>query len=128
MFSHCGAGAFSLAANKNDITIHNDYETEKGIGVYFPERIPGEVTVANMLGSRNGYRMFITKGKVLDTDLMQYYEGNPINIQFDFNIRDMFKKIAYGGFGHHWNIGYGNYIEELIELCKLLKINYTVME
>jgi L-fucose isomerase-like protein len=127
MFSHCGAGAFSLASNKGDITIHNDYETGKGIAVYFPERIPGEVTVANMLGSRDGYRMFITKGKVLDTDLMQYYEGNPMNIQFGFNIREMLKKVAYGGFGHHWNIGYGNYVEELIELCKLLKINYTVM-
>jgi len=127
MFSHCGAGAFSLAADKDDIVIHADYETGKGVAVYFPERIPGEVTVANMLGSRDGYRMFIAKGKVLNTNLMQHYEGNPMNVQFDFNIREMLKKVAYGGFGHHWNIGYGNYIEELTEICKLLKINYTTM-
>ena len=127
MVSHCGAGAFSLAAGKDDITIHTDHETGKGIAVFFPERIPGEVTVANMLGSRKGYRMFITKGKVLDTNLMQHYEGNPMNIQFDFNIREMLKKIAYGGFSHHWNVGYGDYVSELVELCKLLKIDYTVM-
>ena len=39
----------------------------------------------------------------------------------------MLKEIAKGGFGHHWNIGYGDYIEELIEMCKLLKINYKLM-
>ena len=126
MVSHCGAGAFSLAARKDEITIHADFETGKGIAVYFPERIPGEVTMASMHGARDGYRMFITKGRALDTNLMKYYEGNPINIQFDFNIRDMFKEIAYGGFGHHWNIGYGNHTDELIELCELLKINYTI--
>ncbi len=129
MFSHCGAGAFSLAADKNEITIHADYETGQGVAVYFPERIPeGEVTITTMHGSREGYRMFITKGTVLDTDLMKDYEGNPINIRFDFNIREMLKKIAYGGFGHHWNISYGNHIEELIELYKMLKINYALMQ
>ena len=126
MFSHCGAGAFSLAADKNEIIIHPDFETGKGIAVYFPERIPGEVTVASMHGSRKGYRMFITKGKALDTNLMKHYEGNPINIEFAFNIRDMFKEIAYGGFGHHWSIGYGNHTDELVELCELLKIDYTI--
>lgn len=128
MFSHCGAGAFSLAASKDEIIIHEYYETGKGIAAYFPERIPGEVTVASMHGTRDGYRMFITKGKALDTNLIKYYEGNPINIQFDFNIRDMFKEIANRGFGHHWNIGYGNHTDELIDLCKLLKINYTFFE
>ena len=44
-----------------------------------------------------------------------------INIRFDFNIREMLKKIAYGGFGHHWNISYGNHIEELIELLQDVK-------
>jgi len=125
MFSHCGAGAFSLAASKDEITIHEYYETGNGIAAYFPERIPGEVTVASMHGTRDGYRMFITKGKALDTNLIEYYEGNPINIQFDFNIRDMFEEIANKGFGHHWNIGYGNHTDELVDLCKLLKINYT---
>ena len=127
MFSHCGAGAFTLAADKSEITIHTDYETGEGIAVYFPERIPGEVTMAAMHGSRQGYRMFIAKGQALDTNMMKYYEGNPINIRFDFNIRDMFKNIAYSGFGHHWNIAYGNNVEELIEICELLRIDYTVM-
>jgi L-fucose isomerase-like protein len=128
MFSHCGAGAFSLAASKDEIIIHEYYETGKGIAAYFPERIPGEVTVASMHGTRDSYRMFITKGNALDTNLIKYYEGNPINIQFDFNIRDMFKEIANRGFGHHWNIGYGNHVDELVDLCKLLKINYTFFE
>ncbi|MCL5071529.1 MAG: hypothetical protein M1308_11635 [Actinobacteria bacterium] len=127
MFTHCGAGGFTLAANQEEVSIHTDFETGKGIAVYFPERIPGEVTVVNMHGSREGYRMFFTKGKVLDINLMKYYEGNPMGIQFNFNIRDMLEKIAYGGFGHHWSIGYGNYIEELTELCRLLKINYTTI-
>ena len=128
MFSHCGAGAFSLAADKKEIKIKTDYETGDGIAVFFPERIPGEVTVANMMGSREGYRMFITRGRVLDTDLTVDYQGNPINVQFDFNIRDMLDSIGEGGFGHHWNIGYGNYAGELIYLCELLGIDYTIME
>jgi L-fucose isomerase-like protein len=128
MFSHCGAGALSLAADKREIEIHADYETGQGLAVYFPERIPGEVTVANMHGSREGYRMFITRGNVLDTNLMKDYEGTPMNIRFGFNIREMLKEIAYGGFGHHWNIGYGNHVEELVELCTMLEIDYTLME
>jgi L-arabinose isomerase len=128
MFSHCGAGALTLASDKSEITIHADYETGQGVAVYFPERIPGEVTIASMHGSRLGYRMFITSGEALDTDLMKDYEGNPMNIKFDFNIRDMLKEIANRGFGHHWNIGYGNYIKELVELCRLLGIDYTAMK
>ena len=128
MFSHCGAGAFSLAGDKREITIHADYETGEGIAVYFPERLPGEVTVAAMHGSRLGYRMFITRGTALDTNLMEHYEGNPINIRFDFNIRNMFKSIAAEGFGHHWNICYGDHTKELVELCRMLGIKYSIME
>jgi L-fucose isomerase-like protein len=127
MFSHCGAGAFTLAKEKRDIRISADFETGTGIAVYFPERIPGEVTMANMMGSRAGYRMFIAKGKALDVDLIKDYEGNPINIQFDFDIRNMLERIAEGGFGHHWNIGYGDYVGELIQLCSLLGIEYDLM-
>jgi len=127
MFSHCGAGAFTLAKDKKDIRITTDYETGTGIAVFFPERIPGEVTMANMMGSRTGYRMFIAKGKALDIDLTGDYEGNPVNIQFDFNIRDMLERIAEGGFGHHWNIGYGDYMQELIEFCELMEIDYEIM-
>jgi len=127
MFSHCGAGAFTLAKEKKDIRINADYETGTGIAVFFPERIPGEITMANMMGSRLGYRMFIARGKALDTDLIKDYEGNPINIQFDFDIGEMLEKIAEGGFGHHWNIGYGDYVEELIQLCNLLGIEYDLM-
>ena len=68
------------------------------------------------------------EGRGIYTDLMKEYEGTPINIKFDFNIRDMLKEIAYGGFGHHWNIGYGNHVEELIELCKMLGIDWTLMK
>jgi len=57
MFSHCGAGAFTLAKEKKDIRITTDYETGTGIAVFFPERIPGVVTMANMMGSRTGYRI-----------------------------------------------------------------------
>jgi L-fucose isomerase-like protein len=127
MFSHCGAGAFTLAKEKKEIRINTDYETGTGIAVYFPERIPGEVTMANMMGSRYGYRMFIARGEALDTDLIKDYEGNPINIQFDFDIREMLDRIAEGGFGHHWNIGYGDHVGELIELCDLLGIEYDLM-
>jgi L-fucose isomerase-like protein len=128
MFSHCGAGAFSLAGDKKEITIHADYETGEGIAVYFPERIPGEVTMASMHGSRLGYRMFMARGNALDTNMMKHYEGNPINIRFDFNIREMFKRIAAEGFGHHWNICYGNQLNELSELCRMLNIEYSIME
>ena len=127
MFSHCGAGAFTLASEKKEIRINTDYETGTGIAVYFPERIPGGVTMANMMGSRYGYRMFIARGEALDTDLIKDYEGNPINIQFDFDIREMLDRIAEGGFGHHWNIGYGDHVGELIELCDLLEIEYDLM-
>ena len=128
MFSHCGAGALSLTKNKKDIVIHDDYETGKGVAIYFPENIPGEVTMGGLIGSSGEYRMFIANGKAVGSDLIKDYEGNPLEVEFPFNVRDMFKQIAYNGFNHHWNIAYGNLTDELVELCQLLKINYIVMK
>ncbi len=128
MFSHCGAGALSLTKNKKDIVIHDDYETGKGVAIYFPENIPGEVTMGGLIGSSGEYRMFIANGKAVGSNLIKAYEGNPLEVEFPFNVRDMFKQIAYNSFNHHWNIAYGNLKEELLELCQLLKINSVIME
>ncbi len=128
MFSHCGAGAFSLAKDQKEVTIHDDYETGKGAAVFFPQRIPGQVTVTNLMGTSYGYKMFMARGKALDSDLMDHYQGNPINIAFPFNIRELLARVAQGGFGHHWNIGYGDHMQELIHLCNLNGIDYTTMD
>lgn len=105
--------------------IHEDYETGKGLGVYFPETIPGEVTACNLTGLGNSYRMFITKGKVIHTEMV--YEGNPMNVQFDYDVDVMLQEIAHGGFGHHWILAYGDYTGEMTEFCELIGIRYQVM-
>ncbi len=120
VFSHCGAGPFSLASNKEEINIHSDFETGKGLGVYFPINTPGEVTICNLIGRRDSYRMFVTRGEVIHTDMI--YEGNPLRVKFNFDVRGMLDKIAEKGHGHHWNITWGNYVEELKEFCRLINI------
>ena len=125
MFSHCGAGPFSMAKSKNNITLHESIETRDGIAVFFPVNRPGTVTAVNLIGSRAGYRMSALVGEVVETDMV--YEGNPMRVFFDKPVKEILQSAVKNGAGHHWNITYGNYSREFELLCKFLDISYKML-
>jgi len=125
MFSHCGAGSFSLASSRKDIHIHSSIETHDGMGVFFPVEKPGKVTAVNLIGSRAGYRLAVMVGEVAEAD--KSYEGNPMNVQFEKPVGDILQDAVRFGAGHHWSITYGNYGEEFALLARFLGIEFHLL-
>lgn len=125
MFSHCGAGSFSMARSKRDIVLHESIETRDGIGVFFPADQPGTVTAVNLMGSRAGYRLAALVGEVRKTDMT--YEGNPMRIGFDRQVYDILQDAVRHGAGHHWSITYGDLSGELELLARFLHMEYHLL-
>jgi L-fucose isomerase-like protein len=125
MFSHCGAGSFSLASDRKDINIHASIETNDGIGVFFPVEKPGKVTAVNLMGSRAGYRLAVLAGEVSEAD--RSYEGNPMNVQFEKPVEDILQDAVRYGAGHHWSITYGSYEKEFELLTRFLGIEFHLL-
>ena len=125
LFSHCGAGPFSMARSARDIVLHASVETGDGIGVFYPADQPGTVTAINLMGSREGYRLTALCGDVVKTDMA--YEGNPMRVRFRTPVNDILQSVVDAGAGHHWTIAYGDFSEELGLLCRFLSVRYTLV-
>jgi L-fucose isomerase-like protein len=125
MFSHCGAGSFSMARSREDIVLHASMETRDGVGVFYPADQPGTVTAVNLMGSRAGYRLGVMHGRVDRTDMS--YEGNPMRVHFQKPVREILQSAVEAGAGHHWSIAYGDYVEEFRLLCRFLGMTCNVL-
>jgi L-fucose isomerase-like protein len=125
LFSHCGAGSFSMARSSKDIVLHESIETRDGIGVFFPADQPGTATAVNLMGSRAGYRMAVLVGEVEQTDMC--YEGNPMRIRFDRPVYEILQYAVRSGAGHHWTIAYGDLSGELELLARFLDIDFHIL-
>jgi L-fucose isomerase-like protein len=126
LFSHCGAGPFSLARSKADIELLPSIETRDGIGVFFPADQPGTVTALNLMGSREGYRLSVLTGEVQPTDLA-VYQGNPMQIRFEKPVGEILQAAVDHGAGHHWSIAYGSYVEEFRQLASFLDLEFHLL-
>ena len=125
LFSHCGAGPFSIAKNKKDIVLHESIETHDGAAVFYPANRPGRVTACNLMGSRAGYRLAILTGDVAETDMI--YEGNPMRIRFDKPVGEILRSAVEKGAGHHWSIAYGDFSREFELLAKFLGVEFSLL-
>ncbi len=122
VFSHCGSGAFSLAEEKKKISLSPVRLANKGICVLFPAKA-GKVTLVNLVGRKDTYRMCIVEGEAVRTEMV--FAGNPIKVKFPIPVNKFLDRVAENGFGHHWMIGYGNVKEELEDFCKLVGLRYV---
>ncbi len=128
VFSHCGGGPFSCAADIRDVELREHYEVKSGLGVYYPVKIDGEpVTIMNLTGRETTYRMCLIKGHTIATDDLTYY-GNPLTVRFKNNVEDIINQIGNEGFGHHWVVSYGDHGPIIQELSDLLGIRLTYIE
>jgi len=121
LFSHCGSGGFSLAEDKEKISLSPVRLANKGVCVLFPAK-PGPVTLVNLVGRKDTYRMCIVKGEAVKTEMV--FAGNPVRVRFPIPVNKFLDIVAENGFGHHWMIGYGDVKEELEDFCKLVGLRY----
>lgn len=116
LFSHCGSGGFSLAERKEDITLGAVRLAHKGVCVLFTAK-PGKVTMVNLVGRKDTYRMCVVSGEAVPTEMI--FPGNPIRVRIPIDVNEFLEIIAQEGFGHHWMIGYGDVSAELTYLASL---------
>ena len=121
VFSHCGSGAFSLAEEREKINLSHVRLANKGVCVLFPAK-PGKVTLVNLVGRKDTYRMCIVEGEAMKTEMV--FAGNPIRVKIPISVNKFLNIVAENGFGHHWMIGYGHVKKELEDFCKLVGLRY----
>jgi len=113
LFSHCGSGGFSTAERVEDIVIGPVRLAHKGACVLFPPK-PGKVTLVNLVGRKDTYRMCVITGEAVSTNMI--FPGNPVRVKIPIEIDELLRIVARFGFGHHWMIGYGDLRKELMQL------------
>jgi len=125
LFSHCGAGAFSLASSREEICLAPVRLAEKGCCVHFPGRA-GPVTLINLLGRSGTYRMCILEGEAIPGEMD--FPGNPVRVGLPVSVDDFLEEVAVKGFGHHWVIGYGKFGRILAEFCRHIGIQARLLK
>jgi L-fucose isomerase-like protein len=121
LFSHCGAGGFSIADKKEDILLGPVRLAETGVAALFTAK-QGKVTVINLVGRKGSFRMSVIVGDAVECGME--FPGNPLKVRFDMNVDEISRIIAREGIGHHWMGGYGDVSEELELFCRLKGIKF----
>ncbi len=124
MFSHCGAGALGLSGGCKNICLKRSIETNDGVSVFYKTQMPGTVTLVNLMNGGDHLRLSVMKGEsVVDRS---DYEGNPLAVKFDGDVRSMPDLLAQCGAGHHWMAISGDWVEEFRLFARMtgLKYNY----
>ena len=126
---HHGAGSPLLAKSDNDVSITPTGEKWgfKGTGASFRYAgKPGPVTVASLIHDKDGWKMLISSGEVIDVPARPYY-GQQFMVKMDQPIKEYLKKLCLEGVTHHAILTYGNIRENLKTAAKLMGIRQVVV-
>ncbi len=103
--SHCGNSAISLAAGESQVALEHVRLMDKGVATQYPGA-PGRVTIANLCGVRDTYRLTFYTGEAVPTGMT--FPGIPVKVRLDVPLDRFFRETAEFGTGHHWIIAYGD--------------------
>lgn len=123
LFSHCGAGAFSLAASPRSVGLRCSIETCDGLAVCYATEMRGPVTLVNLMYGPQGLRVAAMQGEGVPTDTE--YEGTPLRVKFARPVQDLLQEIARTGAGHHWNGAPGNLLREFALLGEFCGVRFN---
>jgi hypothetical protein len=116
VFTHCGSGGFSLAANPSLINLGPVRLMNRGLCCLFPAR-PGPVTLINIVPTLSGYRVASLYGEAVETDMV--FPGNPLRVRFATDYRQIIFWVAQEGLGHHWMAAYGDSRQSIADLAQI---------
>lgn len=125
VFSHCGAGAMSLAASKRSIEFGESIETNGGVSVFYDTALAGKVTLANLVYDETGMRLCALMGTRMPDE--SGYIGNPLQLAFEKDVREVYEALCMSGAGVHWIGLHGDWRGVLAEIAEMLKIPYTAV-
>ena len=122
LFAHCGSSGFSIAVG--DIELAPVRLAETGVCSRFLMKT-GTVTAVNICGHGDSFRMAIMKGEAIPCGME--FPGNPVKIRFEKSVEEINEDIMKNGIGHHWMVGYGDYVEELKNFCRIKDMSCYVI-
>jgi L-arabinose isomerase len=123
LIAHYGAGAPSLAASRDQISLEPDRASGKAVSVVYQVKL-GPVTIASLTGRRGSYRMLIASGESIPAKEV-FHGGVVANVRFKINHRAVLEKAK--GMSHHWVLGIGDISTELAEFCEITGIRAVVV-
>jgi L-arabinose isomerase len=123
VFTHCGSGGFSLAANPSAVTLGPVRLMNCGLCCLFPAR-PGPVTLINIVPTLNSYRMAALYGEATETDMV--FPGNPLRVRFAADYRQILSWVAREGLGHHWMAAYGDSRQTVADLAGMTGCEWSI--
>lgn len=123
-FSHCGAGALTLAGCRKNISLMKSQETEDGLGVFYKTQMPGKVTLVNLMNGGDHLRLSVMCEETVE-DPSGYY-GNPLALKFsEGDVRTLPDVLAQAGTGHHWTGMTGDWVETFRLFARMTGIQFT---
>jgi len=125
VLSHCGSGGFSLAGDPSQITLGPVRLMNQGLCCLFTAR-PGPCTLINLVPTLDGYRMGVLYGEAVETTMV--FPGNPLEVRFKSDYRDVLAWIVDQGLGHHWMAVYGDLRLVLGDLTRMVGCELLSME
>lgn len=119
---HCGSNALSLAGDGAVTYLGKPSEggareTDSGMGVEFA-MAEGTVTLAKL--TREYDKMLIANAKVVPPQ--PHFRGGIAEVCLEEPVADFLSRAVEEGFEHHLCIAYGNVRQELMEVCRRMKI------
>jgi L-fucose isomerase-like protein len=125
VFSHCGAGSFSLAENARDVTLNPVRLMNSGVCALFTAK-PGPVTLVNLLPLGDDYQLTVLEGEAVSTTMV--FPGNPLRVHFPQPTTQIIDWIFAEGIGHHWMAAYGHYATEIRQWAGLCGPSLRLLE
>lgn len=119
LFAHCGSSGFSIA--DGEIQLAPVRLAETGVCCKFL-MYPGRVTLVNICGHGEKFRLSAMAGEAIPCGME--FPGNPMVVKFEKSVEQMNEEIMANGIGHHWMIGYGDFLAELKNFCRIQNIQY----
>ncbi len=125
VMTHCGSGSFSLAENREDITLSAVRLMDQGVCALFPAK-PGPVTLLNLIPFGDGYQLAMLTGEAISTEMV--FPGNPLRVEFERDTAELLEWIHAEGIGHHWMAGYGDVAAEIRHWANLTESSLRLIE
>ena len=116
---HCGQAPLSMADPEFSPrgTIHSNRKLP--LLMEFPLK-PGRVTIARLTQARGAYTLVVGAGEMLRAPMS--FTGTSGVLRFDRPASDVLNTIMTEGLDHHISLTYGDYVEELLALARMLEL------
>lgn len=121
--AHEGSSAHSLTEDISRVQI--SASKESGCFVGTPLKAMPEVTMINLCGRENTYRMLVTKVATESVTHQEWLDGGSkffAKVNLGGDAIEKFNKMLNQGIDHHLLLKEGDLVEQLVDLCDLLKI------